>query len=220
MLAQWEGILAPEVQTEDASGQSLWSAIADQTAQFLADYQAWAAGGREGLAQTAADLQAVRVELGTLRQTLQAAGDMVNAAALATPIEQVDAAQADVRTAQEQADQYGGVWDTLYQWLTAMGGGGLGLVFIPIALSAAAAVAAIAALAYVLRTWRDNADRAAYLRDLASKVSVGQLSAQQAATLADSYTPPSASLFGELLGGLSPVVLLVGAGVLVFTLRN
>lgn len=220
MLAQWEGLLAPEVQTEDSSGQSLWTAIADQTGQFLADYQAWAAGGREGLAQTAAELQAVRVELGQLRQEMQAAGDTASAAALAGPIEQVDQAQAEIRDAQAQADNYGGVWDTLYQWLTAIGGGGLGLVFIPIALSAAAAVAAIAALAYVLRTWRDNADRAAYLRDLAARVTAGQLTGQQAKDLADAYTVPSDSLLGGLLGGVSPVLLLAGAGLVVFALRK
>lgn len=213
MLRQWEGILAPEVSTADATGQDVWTAIRGQVSQFVADYQAWQSGGRDGLANTAAELQSLRVQLGGEWDRLRAAGDTVGAEAVAATVAEVDAAREAVRGAQEQADQWGGTWDTLYAWLTAAGATvGLGIVFIPIALSAAAAVAAIAALAYVLRTWRDNADRAAYLRDLTSRVARGELSSGDAAALATSYTPPSESFLGGILGQ-GPTSLLVLGGI-------
>jgi len=239
MLAQQEGLLAPEADTgglvinpdlgtvslpgttSDDTSAGVWAAVSGSASQFLSDYQAWQAGGAAGLAQAAADLQSLRAQVGAQWDAARAAGNTAGAAALADTVAAVDAAQADVASAQAQADQWGGTWGTLAQWLSAIGAAsGLGLVFIPLALSAAAAVAAIAALAYVLRTWRDNADRASFFRGVLDKLAAGQITEQQAKQLTDSYTPPSGSLFGGWLGGLGTAGLLAGAVVVVLALRR
>jgi hypothetical protein len=198
---------------QDDAGADLTAAVGSDGPGFLANWQAWTDGrGAEDLTAAAEQIRAARVVLGQERARIAAEGNPDGAAALAGPIADADAAYEVARAALESAAEYASTWELLATWYRRVAGVvGLGFPVVPIALGVSAAVAAIAALAYVVTAWRDTRAKADFLTDLANRVQAGTMSASQAATLAENFSPS-----GSWFSGLGTAGLVAAAAVVAF----
>lgn len=205
----------PEVQT---TGESVWSAIGARAEQFFADYAAWLSTGRAEVALLTADLaDAASVLAGSVRVALDT-GDTDAERTLAVVSSEISDLRILAGDIRETDARWADTWSTLYDWLSsARRTLGLGLAFLPIAITAAVAVSAVAALAWVVASWSDLRTRAGVVKDIAARLAAGQLTPQQARDLTAAITP--AGLFSGF-SSVAGVALLLGAAWLLLGTRG
>lgn len=192
----------------------LYASIGGQVETFKRNYAAWASEGQASLAQIARDLEAIRQILLKAQQARYQRGDIEGMRALGAEIAKVEALQRTHAEVTGTASRWQRSWEVLASWLSQVGSWmGLGVpILIPLAVGTA--VAAIGALAWVINTWQGLRAQTATIKNLADQVARGELTAEQARTIAESAKP--APLFD--LGGLGTMLPLALGGVLLIFL--